>query len=103
MAARGLLMVSMDMDPEREEAFNHWYDTKHIPDVLRAPGMISGVRYCATRGKPKYWAVYEAESEEALTQALASPEFKIAGDDFQNNWAAYASNLTRVRGVRISP
>jgi predicted HD phosphohydrolase len=91
------------MAPEKDEEFNEWYNKKHIPEVLRAPGFISGKRYRATRGSPKYWAVYEAESEEALKAALGSPEFKIAADDFQQNWEPYASNLSMVRGVQIGP
>ena len=103
MTPRALLIVSLDIAPEKEDAFNDWYNKKHIPEVLSAPGLVSGKRYRATRGKPKYWAVYEAASEEALSQALASPEFKVAADDFQSNWAPFTSNFSLVRSVLIGP
>lgn len=101
--ARVVMVVSLDIAPEKEEEFNHWYNTKHIPDVLRAPGFVSGYRYRAYRGKPKYWAFYEAESEEALAQALASPEFKLAGDDFTQNWQPHVSNFAMIRMVHAGP
>ncbi len=101
MAAKAILVISLDIDPEKEEAFNHWYNTKHIPEMLRVPGVISAHRYRATRGEPKYWAIYEAETEEALKAALASPEFKIPADDYQQNWAPYVTNFSLVRSVQI--
>src|SRR5436305_1380738 len=30
-AAGGVILVSMNIDPSREEEFNDWYNTEHIP------------------------------------------------------------------------
>ena len=79
--ARYLFVASMDVDPEKEALFNEVYDTEHIPTLLKVPGVISARRYTkepltmmisgerktiAAGDEPKYSAVYELESAEAL-------------------------------------
>ena len=67
---KGLLLVMMDIDPEHEEEFNRWYNEEHVPERLSIPGFISGRRFRAVEGSPKYLALYELESPEVLnTQA----------------------------------
>ena len=39
---------------DREAAFNHWYNTDHLPKVLRFNGAISGRRYKKLMGPDKY-------------------------------------------------
>jgi hypothetical protein len=39
------LLVFSDPAENREEEYNHWYDSQHIPDVLRVPGFVSGRRF----------------------------------------------------------
>jgi hypothetical protein len=66
-AANGLLAVWMDMPAEKEEDFNRWYNEEHLPEVLACPGFISAVRYECTAGQPRFLAIYELDSEAALT------------------------------------
>jgi hypothetical protein len=68
MAAEGtgLLVIWTDVAPEAELEFNRWYDTEHIPQLLGVEGFLSGKRYQATEGKPKYIAIYELTSEDVL-------------------------------------
>jgi hypothetical protein len=62
----GLLMVWTDIDPEYEVEFNRWYDEEHMARLLAVPGILSGGRYVALRGGPKYLALYELASPEVL-------------------------------------
>ena len=62
----GLLVVWTDIAPEFEDEFNRWYDTEHVPQLLGVPGFLSGVRYQAVEGKPKYLAIYELADENVL-------------------------------------
>jgi Carbon-nitrogen hydrolase len=39
----------------------------HLPQVLACPGFVSGTRYECTAGEPCYLAIYELETENALT------------------------------------
>ena len=61
-----LLMVYTDVDIEHDAEFNRWYNEEHIPERLSAPGFLDGARYEALKGGPRYLAVYELESAEAL-------------------------------------
>jgi hypothetical protein len=65
----GIFLVYTDVDPKYEEEFNAWYNTEHLPDLLRLPGFLEAARYVAYKGGPKYLAVYELESAEALKSA----------------------------------
>ncbi|MGH7488864.1 MAG: DUF4286 family protein, partial [bacterium] len=67
-----LLLTSVDVDPVAAESFNHWYNDVHIPDVMACPGFVSVRRFEAVYGEPRYIALYELESEEAL----ATPEMQ---------------------------
>lgn len=60
--AGGVILVSMDVEPEREDEFNDWYNTEHIPHFRRVPGVISARRFRARRGTPGYVALYHVES-----------------------------------------
>jgi hypothetical protein len=62
----GLLVVWTDVVPEYEAEFNAWYDQEHIPQLLGVPGFVTGRRYQAVEGKPKYIALYELRDENAL-------------------------------------
>ncbi len=79
--ARYLFIASMDVDPAKEVLFNEVYDTEHIPNLLKVPGVLSAVR-CTNEplelaiagtirkimveGEPRYSAMYELESAEVL-------------------------------------
>jgi hypothetical protein len=65
----GLLMAWTDVDPAFEAEFNAWYDQEHIGRLLAVPGFLSGARYRALRGGPKYLAMYELEDHNVLRSA----------------------------------
>ena len=64
--ANGLLAVWTDIAPEAEREFNDWYNTEHIPQLLGVPGFLSGRRYQAVEGEPKYLALYELTDAEVM-------------------------------------
>lgn len=66
---RGLLMAWTDVDPEHEDAFNRWYNEEHMLRLAQIPGFITGSRYRASRGGPKYLAMYELEDHNVLRSA----------------------------------
>ena len=61
-----LLIVFTDVDIEHDAEFNQWYNQEHLPERLSAPGFLDGARYEALKGGPRYLAVYELESADAL-------------------------------------
>jgi hypothetical protein len=82
---RCLLIVTVEIDPAVEADWNHWYDTVHLPDALRCPGVRWGRRYVSsgeisetTAGKTEksakriYTTIYELDGPGAT----ATPEFQ---------------------------
>lgn len=65
----GLLMAWTDVDPEFEADFNRWYDEEHMKRLAGVPGFLSGARYVALKGGPKYLAMYELEDHNVLRTA----------------------------------
>ena len=79
--AKFLFIASMDVEPEKEALFNEVYDTEHVPELLKVPGVLSVRRAVsvpltmsiggekksiAAEGEPRYSAYYELESAEVL-------------------------------------
>jgi hypothetical protein len=79
-----LLIVTVEVDAAIEAEWNRWYDTVHLPDALRCPGVKRGRRYVSSgdiseslAGKTErtarriYTTIYELDGPDAI----ATPEF----------------------------
>ena len=62
-----LYVVRVDVDPEKDQQFNEWYNKQHIPALLKVPGVIGAYRYSSLEGTPKYIAIYELENPHVRT------------------------------------
>ncbi|BCF92986.1 DUF4286 family protein [Paraburkholderia sp. PGU16] len=62
----GILMVSMEPPASMEEEFNDWYDTEHFPQRRALPGFASASRWVCTSGWPRWTALYDLVSMDAL-------------------------------------
>ena len=80
-----LLIVTAEVDPAVEDDWNRWYDTVHLPDALRCPGVRRGRRYVSSgdigestagvtsrTAKRIYTTIYELDSPAATT----TPQFQ---------------------------
>jgi hypothetical protein len=82
--AKYLMIASMDVDPEHEAAFNEVYDTEHIPNLRKVPGVGRVSRYkreeltiniggeakkVTAPGEPTYVAIYELDSPDVPNSA----------------------------------
>jgi hypothetical protein len=101
-----LLIVTAEVDPAVEADWNRWYDTVHLPDALRCPGVLRGRRYVSAgeisetiRGKTEkttrriYTTVYELDSPAAT----GTPEFQA-----MRGWYEFAPHV-RSRTQTIVP
>jgi hypothetical protein len=101
---KGIFLVFTDVDPKHEEEFNAWYDTEHLGDLLKLPGFLDAARYVAVKGGPRYLAIYEL----ATADALKSPEFQRLRAE-PSPWSRRMSptvigkNLARTLGTQIFP
>ena len=63
-----IYLVQMDVPAELEDDFNRIYDTQHVPNILKAPGVHSCTRYrlesSDVDGVARFAAVYEIDSPE---------------------------------------
>jgi hypothetical protein len=97
----GLLVVTVDIDPDHEKEVNDWYWNEHFPERLKCEGFQWGGRFRAIEGEPKYIAVYVLDSPEVL-QSDAYAE--IAGpSEWTKRILPYLSNVSRSVYERIEP
>ena len=98
-----LLVVTAEVDATVEADWNTWYDTVHLPDALKCPGVLRGRRYVSsgeisesTAGKTErsvrriYTTIYELESPAAV----ATPEFRAMRGWYQ--FAPHVRSRTQV-------
>jgi hypothetical protein len=103
--AKFLFIASMDVEPDKENLFNEVYDTEHIPNLLKVPGVrsvtrIKGEPFAISLGGaekkvahegPTYSAMYEIDSPEVLV----SPEWAKAVE--AGRWPSAVRPHTRNR------
>jgi hypothetical protein len=80
--SRYVFSAAMDVDPAKDALFNEVYDTEHVPNLLKVPGVIAVARFktqeltlsiggekkrIVIENEPRYQAFYEIESPEVLT------------------------------------
>src|SRR5438067_5416858 len=81
-----LLIVIAEVDAAIEGEWNRWYDTVHLPDALRCPGVRRGRRYVSSgemsetvAGKTErtarriYTTIYELDSPDAVATQSSAP------------------------------
>ena len=83
-----MLVFTRPVSPDREAEYNEWYSKKHLPDLVRVPGVVAATRYSladahtpegAPPGPRDYLAAYEIDG--------ARPE------NIQDFWAALYDSL----------
>ena len=104
--AKFVFIASMDVDPEKEALFNEVYDTEHVPELLKVPGVLSIRRAVSVplsmfiggekktfvaEGEPRYSAYYELESAEVLTSSAWAKAVELG------RWPAEVRPFTRNR------
>jgi hypothetical protein len=105
IGARYLFVASMDVDPAREDLFNEVYDTEHVPNLLKVPGVhsvsrlvgepfamsIGGEEKKVAHDGPRYSALYEIDGPHVLV----SPEWARAVE--LGRWPGEVRPFTRNR------
>jgi hypothetical protein len=99
--SRYVFVASMDVDADKEALFNEVYDTEHVPNLLKVPGVravtrvegepfamsIGGEEKRVAHEGPRY-ALYEIDGPEVL----ASPEWSKAAE--AGRWPALVRPYT---------
>src|SRR5258708_27862907 len=98
ISSKYLFVVNMDVDADKEAIFNEVYDTEHIPNLLKVPGVravtrMAGEHFAMSIGGdekkvahdgPRYSAAYEIDGPPLLTSpggAKAVDNGRLPGHD----------------------
>jgi hypothetical protein len=105
ITARYLFVASMDVDPDKEALFHEVYDTEHVPNLLKVPGVHAVVRVVGepfavsiggalkevAHDGPRHSAIYEIDGPHVLK----SPEWARAVE--AGRWPGEVRPFTRNR------
>ena len=89
-----IYLVQMDIPPELDAEFNRIYDTQHIPEIMKVPGVLDVKRYSleksSAEGHPRYVAMYRCTSADVPQ----SPAWVAASDtgDWKTKIRPYTTN-----------
>lgn len=65
----GLMHVQFDYPVETLDELHDWYNSEHIPERMSCPGFVTGQRFTAVEGAPRWLALYELGTPAALESA----------------------------------
>jgi hypothetical protein len=81
--ALGLLGGGFDSSRAALDEFDAWYDTEHIPERLRIPGVLNAVRWVGVASPRVSLALYDLQSLGVLTQ----PEYRAVSPENFSPWS----------------
>jgi antibiotic biosynthesis monooxygenase (ABM) superfamily enzyme len=101
--ATTLFIVKATIPPDKEAAFNRWYNEEHVPQVLQFPGLVSARRYKSLEGEDKYqyMAVYELQDEATYQRLMASDHMKLLRKEYDAHFPM--SERTRLAYTQVWP
>lgn len=91
-----ILIRSVVPNADDRKAFDHWYETDHLPLVLSKINVTNGWRFWSHRGPAVHYALVEFPDMNALEQATHSENFKFLLADYDRVWG---SRVTRTRDI----
>jgi len=98
-----IYLVQMDVPAEKEADFNRIYDTQHVPELSKVPGVRRVTRYrlesADVDGVARYAAIYELDDPDIPLSEV----WKEASD--RGDWASqirpYTTNRSHLTFKRI--
>lgn len=88
---RHILLVQSAPANGRDSEYNTWYDSIHLPDVLRVDGFVAARRFVATPAvhgelpSLPYLAIYEVDTDD-LPAALAALSTAAKGMEIHSSF-----------------
>src|SRR5579863_1823160 len=102
MSGKGMLLTSMDVDPEHEADFNRWYDREHLEERVAIDGFIEARRYVAEDGAPKYLFLYSTETIDVLDSPAYRKRLANPTEWSKTTMARFKNMLRAVARITIS-
>ena len=96
-----LFVVKATIAPEREAAFNEWYDSVRARQAARVPGCLAMRRYVALSldtphagAEPwQYMVCYEFDSEASLRAFAASDTLRAMTEDYERRFGGAGERI----------
>jgi hypothetical protein len=102
LAGKGMLLTSMDIDPEHEADFNRWYDREHLIERVAIDGFLEARRYVAHQGSPKYLCLYSTETFEVLDSPAYRDALRTPTEWSKTNLARFKNMIRTIARITIS-
>src|SRR5205807_7341595 len=102
LAAKGMLLTSMDIDPSDEAEFNRWYDREHLEERVAIEGFLEARRYVAHQGSPKYLCLYSTASIDVLDSPAYRAKLANPTDWSKKTMACFKNMIRAVARITIS-
>lgn len=102
MAAKGMLLTSMDVDAVDEPDFNQWYDREHIAERVAIEGFVEARRYIAHAASPKYLSLYSTATFEVLDSAAYRTALANQTAWSRQNIARFKNMIRAVARITVS-
>lgn len=67
LLGKAAMLLAFDVLPDAIAEHDDWHTHEHLPERLSIPGFLRGTRWVATRGAPRYFALYEVADLGVLT------------------------------------
>ena len=95
----GLLVASMNVDPDAEAEFNEWYNNEHLPQLAAVTGVLCARRFRSPEARPerKYLSLYHLANPDVSR----SDAWRCAADtDWTRRMRPHLRDLLIVRAAR---
>ena len=102
LAGKGMLLTSMDIDPDDEADFNRWYDREHLIERVAIDGFLEARRYVAHQGSLKYLCLYSTETFEVLDSPAYRDALRTPTEWSKTNLARFKNMIRTIARIIIS-
>jgi hypothetical protein len=102
LAGKGMLLTSMDIDPDDEAEFNRWYDREHLEERVAIDGFLEARRYVAHAASPKYLCLYSTKTIDVLDSSAYRARLANPTDDSRKNMARFRNMIRAVARITVS-
>ncbi|MEU3168458.1 hypothetical protein [Streptosporangium sp. NPDC006930] len=85
-AKPGVFLVRAEVRDDLRDDFDHWYETDHLPLVIKTLGARSGRRCWSVTSPGVHFAEYEFDDLDSLVRMVGSPTLQPLLDDFDARW-----------------
>ena len=92
-----ILIRSVVPNPDDRKAFDHWYETDHLPLALSKINVMQAWRFWSQSDLSVHYALAEFSDMNELRRATSSDGFKFLIADYDRNWGA--KGVTRTRDI----